>query len=406
MNFNPPKKNIEQWALYFHIPFCERKCGYCDFFSVANYERQPIRRYFSYLEREYQLFTREFEKRNARISSIYFGGGTPSYVPADNIVSLLSIIGSTIVINEDTEITIEVNPSSAITRKFEKYSAAGINRISIGIQSLIPSELDQLERIHTVTEAVETFNSARNAGFDNISVDLIFGIPGQTPNSWYESILGILELKPEHISAYSLTPEPGTPMYEVFQNGRLSLPVDELSAELFFLSQFYFKSAGYSQYEVSNFALNNREARHNSHYWSKKQYKGFGVSAHSFFDNIRSWNTKDFDEYYSRLDAGETSGSGSEQLTDIQRMNETIMLSLRTSEGLSLSKFKAEFGAKTTKELMKKVSLLAENDYSSFYFKDSGSVISLSSRGLFLSDEIISRLLFDGKEESQLNLIK
>ncbi|KPK88615.1 hypothetical protein AMJ80_10860, partial [bacterium SM23_31] len=267
----------EDWGLYFHIPFCEHRCSYCDFFSTADCGFEKIERYFSRLSREFDLFARSVDKRTVHVQSVYFGGGTPSYAPASEITSLLSKILAEFDITEDIEITVEVNPHSALQETLSAYMEARVNRLSIGVQSLNPNELTILERIHSVNDCLTTVDVARKTGFHNISLDFIYGIPGQTMQSWKKTLEDAAAVHAEHISAYMLMLEKGTKMTGLLQSGALQLPDEDAVAEMYEFAHLFLGKSGYEHYEVSNFAKPGYASQHNIHYWKRKPYKGFGM---------------------------------------------------------------------------------------------------------------------------------
>jgi len=385
----------ENWGLYFHIPFCETRCGYCDFFSTAGYTREQIRHYFAYLTREFEVFSGTIDRSHSRVHSIYFGGGTPSCAPAGCIARLIEKIDAAWSLPDGVEISVEVNPRSAVLRTLKTYKAAGVNRLSIGVQSLQHDELKTLERLHGVPEAVQTIESARAAGFRNVGVDILFGIPGQTSASWITTLGEIAALKPEHISVYLLTLEQGTPLEKAVRAGRMTMPPEHTTALLYEQAHACLTASGYSHYEVSNYAREGFFSRHNTHYWRREPYRGFGLSAHSYYRAVRSWNTTDFDSYYRMIDGGILPVHGSEHLTQVQQMNESIMLGLRTDAGITMSGFKEKFGGQAALYLRKKCDTLINDPAARRYFADTRDAIRLNAAGFFVSDAIISRLFFD-----------
>jgi len=384
----------ERWGLYFHIPFCEKRCSYCDFCSSEGYTSDFMLKYLSALSCEFDLFNTEFDRSRCEISSVYFGGGTPSHVPPRALAKLLNKIRVEAPVMSNAEITVEVNPHSALRSALNIYIDAGFNRLSIGFQSLIQAELKTLGRLHDPENAVRTLINAREAGFANIGVDLIYGIPGQTETSWTASLEKVIDLGPGHISTYALTFEPGTPMHRAVNNGKITPPLDETVAHLYEIGHDILSGSGYDHYEVSNFALPDHHSKHNVHYWQRKPYAGFGLSAHSCNNTIRSWNTSDFDTYFDISASGTRPFAGSETLTPVQKKNEAIMLGLRTKSGLSFDEFKSEFGVKSAEILEQKYKDYRENPEISQYFENRKDGIRLNARGFFLSDEIITHLFF------------
>lgn len=387
----------EDWGIYFHIPFCERRCNYCDFFSTAGCGFEKIEQYFSYLSREFELFSRGIDKRAVHVHSIYFGGGTPSYAPASEITSLLLKILTEFDITESIEITVEVNPHSALKETLSSYREAGVNRLSIGVQSLNPDELTILERIHSADAGFSTVETARKTGFSNISIDFIYGISGQTMQSWKKTLEGAAAMQPEHVSAYMLMLEKGTKMTGLVQSGVLPAPDEDIVAEMYEHAHSYLEKSGYEHYEVSNFAKPGYASQHNVHYWKRKPYKGFGMSAHSYHNNTRSWNTTDFASYFSAIDNGTLPTEGSERLSLVQQINEEIMLRLRMRDGLSFREFALQFGRHAADILKQKINELLQDKNAERYFHPAkrDERVRLTSQGFLVSDKIISQLLLD-----------
>ncbi len=392
---------MKDFGVYIHIPFCEHKCSYCDFFSLAGSGKSEISRYFDHLNREIELFSSE-SNVPPQISTIYIGGGTPSSVPFVLIDEIIGTVYKCFGRPIQKEITIEVNPHSAIRKNFDEYLKAGINRLSIGIQSLNDKELRALDRIHTRDICISTLKSARTAGFSNISIDLIFGIPGQTINSWKSTLDRIIELKPEHISAYSLMLEPGTKMTMRVYSGKTALPDEAISIEMFELTRKLLTENGYTHYEISNYSLPGNNSIHNSNYWELIPYKGFGLSSHSYFDNIRTWNTNDPKVYCDMIDNNKLPEGGKEKLDIIDRINETIMLGLRKTTGFSFNKFGSEYGDKAAEILRRKVDFINQRAGFGVMVSREDNFICLSKKSLIISDEIISSLLFGKDDKDRL----
>lgn len=389
--------NSDEWSMYFHIPYCEHRCNYCDFFTTASSDTGVIKNYLSYLSRELDIFLKFSVGQDITVKSIYFGGGTPSYVPTEAITGIVNQITSSCSIADSTEITVEMNPKSALREKLEIYKKSGINRISLGVQSLQSGELSSLERIHSTNECFETVRAARETGFNNISIDVMFGIPGQTMNSWMDTLEGVLEMEPEHISFYALMLERDTKMTKLVDQGKIILPEDEVTTEKYRAAIKKLNSYSYEHYEVSNCALPGYQSQHNSRYWSGHSYKGFGMSAHSFHHPERSWNTCNYKVYFDSINNCVLPTSGSEQLTELQQMNEEIMLRLRMKEGLNRTKFQKRFGTQNTDTLFYAIEHLIDDASLARFMRLNSHSISLTTEGLFVSDSIISHLLFPEK---------
>lgn len=328
-------KNREGFEIYVHIPFCVRKCDYCDFVSfVASKECQ--RKYFDALKRQIEL-KREIMGQ-VPVVSCFFGGGTPSLPDEELIEEVLFLLKESFSFSEDAEITIEVNPNSGAKEKLIRYRQAGFNRLSIGLQSCNEKELKVLSRVHSYEDFLCTYQDAREAGFDNINIDLMSALPGQTLASYEESLRKVIELKPEHISAYSLIIEEGTPFFERYKDLQ-GLPSEDEEREMYYLTESVLNSAGYYRYEISNYAKPGYECRHNVGYWRRVPYIGFGIAAASLYKEKRYMmhtNLEDFIE--GKFTEEET------LLTREEQMEEFVFLGLRCTDGISKAEFKETFG--------------------------------------------------------------
>lgn len=285
-------------GLYIHVPFCRSKCRYCDFNSFSNRDN-TIPTYFSSLGREALLWAKYLT--NARIQTIYFGGGTPSFAGAINIASILTIVKSTLNIADVKEITIEANPDSVDSNMVTRLIEININRLSLGIQSFDNDLLAMLGRPHNSEKAIEAFRSARTAGFRNISIDLLYGLPNQTLEQWESTIETSIGLAPEHISLYALTLDPNTGMARDITGGLLPYPDPDLAADMYMVAQEALSAASYENYEISNWALPGYECQHNMNYWNNGDYIGLGAGAHSHYQENRFSNIKDPDDYINSL---------------------------------------------------------------------------------------------------------
>lgn len=326
---------MKEIGLYIHIPFCKKKCSYCDFISFAN-KNNLIKDYIKALKKEIQ-----FNKNRAVdyiIDTIYIGGGTPSYIDEKYVVELLEEIKQNYNIDGAAEITIEVNPGTVNKEKLEAYKNAGINRLSIGLQETENSILKQIGRIHTFEKFLETFNIAREVGFNNINVDLMIGIPNQGIKNIKESLKRIIALKPEHISVYSLIVEEGTPIKKLIERGDFKLPPEEIERQEYWLVKKKLEEAGYKHYEISNFAKEDFQSKHNLNCWNQKEYLGFGVAAHSYFNLERYSNIESIEEYIK----GAKYIVHEKQTKDAE-MKEYMLLGLRKIDGVKISGFKNKF---------------------------------------------------------------
>lgn len=359
-------KNLE---LYIHIPFCVKKCNYCDFLSFPC-DEPTQREYVSALIREIGFYGASM-KDDYEVSTIYFGGGTPSWLDELQMMRLLDALGEHFTISKDVEVTLECNPGTVTGGKLSLYRRNGINRLSIGLQSTDNRELNVLGRIHTYEQFLKTYELARNAGFTNINIDLMSGIPSQTVESFAKSLKRIINLKPEHVSAYSLIIEKGTPFYEKYKFDMVKqeaglqpdmLPHEDEVYRMYKLTQMMLGEAGFERYEISNYGKAGRECKHNVGYWTRENYLGIGLGAASLIDNIRYSNTRNLYEYMENThqietclftssdetDPAQTMGTNlhisAEQLSRQAAMEEFMFLGLRMTRGILRADFERNFG--------------------------------------------------------------
>lgn len=334
--------------IYIHIPFCIKKCAYCDFLSAHSTEEER-ERYVNLLCEE--IAASSVRAKEYEVVTVFFGGGTPSILKGDQIEKILKVLRERFVIAENAEITLEMNPGTVTGEKLEIYKRAGINRLSIGLQSVHNEELKMLGRIHTYEEFLESYHMAREVGFDNMNVDLISAIPGQTVESWRKTLSTILELKPEHISAYSLILEPGTPFYELYakENDKVEklLPDEEAERQMYRQTKVMLKEAGYERYEISNYSRPGYECRHNLGYWNRVPYLGFGIGAASLVPQEMSMKGKmcrysnpDNIEEYQKCFLDKFKG---EPLEREDEMEEFMFLGLRKTSGVLKGQFQSCF---------------------------------------------------------------
>ncbi len=325
----------ENKGLYIHIPFCVRKCPYCDFYSISDLSLK--KNFITALAGEIQLRS---DLRN-KFDTIYLGGGTPSLIDPDDIEKILVLINKSFPITSDSEITIEINPGTVDKEYFSNIKAIGINRINLGIQSFQENKLKFLKRIHSADQAKKTVDRAINAGFKNIGLDLIYGLPGENKQAWIADINAALDFSPSHLSCYMLTYEPGTKMYNDRQNGIITPLNEDITADLFMATSLHLtENYGFSHYEISNFASDKTtRSIHNQKYWSGISYLGLGPSAHSFDTKTRSWNLKDVKTYVELIKTGKLPVLDKEILNCQQKTVEMVMLGLRTSDGINFKKF-------------------------------------------------------------------
>ena len=319
--------------LYIHIPFCARRCSYCDF-SIAVRKNVPAREYLACIERELQLV-----EAPSGLDTIYLGGGTPSLLPPDALTTLLTSVRQAFPLTDPSavEITLEANPEDVTADAASAWRRAGVNRVSLGGQSFDDRVLRWMHRVHDAAQTGEAFRALRNAGFDNVSLDLIFALPAELERDWSRDLDQALALEPEHLSLYGLTVEARTPLARWITRGAATAPDDERYAGEYLLAHERLYDAGYRFYEVSNAALGDRRSRHNSAYWADRPYAGLGPAAHSYDGSARRWNLAAWEQYRETITAGRSPVASTEELTDEQRELERIYLGLRTSDGLALT---------------------------------------------------------------------
>ncbi len=323
-------------GIYVHIPFCASFCTYCGFYSEVCPRFGGHGRYVAALKREMAL-RRDFLDGGGPVKTIYFGGGTPSLLCAEDFTAIAAALWETFDLSHLEEFTVEVNPEDVASgaAPLEAYRAAGVNRISMGVQSFCDEHLKWMNRRHTAATAREAFARLREAGFGNISIDLIFGFADLTEGQWRYNLEQAVALRPEHISAYQMSIDPESTLAEMAALGQYSEPDDETCVAQYSLLQNTLDAAGYEQYEISNFCLPGRHSRHNSAYWDRTAYLGLGAAAHSFNGcDRRQWNPASVEEYCSALEAGHLPYGGGERLTADDVYNEKIMLGLRTARGV------------------------------------------------------------------------
>ncbi len=336
-------------SIYIHIPFCLRKCAYCDFYSETRLSLIPD--YLKALETEIHLRAEsDISSPHDHIDTIYLGGGTPSLLDIKQIDRIFQTLNTRFRVSPDAEITVEINPGTVDSDYLTGLKGTGVNRLSIGVQSFDDVKLAFLNRIHTADEALKTIDRAETAGFENISLDLIYGVPGETRAAWIRDLKKALDRRPSHISAYMLTLEPGTPLADQMKQGNFIPFGNDMMSLLFKMTSRYLTQNGFEHYEISNFSRGKaNRSRHNSRYWNMASYLGFGPGAHSYDGAVRSWNHRSIDRYITDLASGQLPVEDHETLSLEQKMAEFIMLRLRTLEGLDLDEFQDRFQLPFTK---------------------------------------------------------
>ncbi|MBP3255464.1 MAG: oxygen-independent coproporphyrinogen III oxidase [Clostridia bacterium] len=333
---------MKEFGIYVHIPFCRSKCYYCDFISFGSKECLWDK-YIDALIKEIEFNKKKIGEKN--ITTIYIGGGTPSIINSEYITKILSIIKENYNIKPNCEITIEVNPGTITRKKLEDYKNAGVNRLSIGLQSTNNNLLKEIGRIHTYEQFLETYKLARECGFENINVDLMLALPNQKLSDLEESITEVIKLNPKHISVYSLILEEGTKLYDMVNNNELSLPDDEIERKMYWTVKNKVEEAGYRHYEISNFSKPGFESKHNLNCWNQEEYIGFGLAAHSYMDKKRFYNIINLEEYIKNIEENnfEKNSFVEEIQNDDDMKKEYMMLGLRKIEGVSIQAFKNKF---------------------------------------------------------------
>lgn len=367
-------------GIYIHIPFCKKKCHYCNFYSTpsSKYRDELI----SALHKELLL---QKSYLNEAVETIYFGGGTPSLLTTDEIKNLIETITENYSLKNDVEITLEVNPDDINAQKARELKTTAVNRISIGVQSFFHQDLTYLNRIHSPKQAEYAIKAIQDAGFSNLSIDLIYGIPSLGMEHWKENLSRTVEMQIPHISAYAITVEPNTNL-EVLIRLEKRQPVSDVeTANQFRFVMNYLKEQNYEHYEISNFCLPGMESKHNKAYWENIPYLGIGPSAHSFNKFSRQWNCSNLGEYIAAITAKKIPCE-TETLSANQRYNEYIMMSFRTNRGVSTEQLKTLFGEEYSMYFQKVMKIYEKKNLLTF----SDSIISLNEEGKLFSDSIIS----------------
>lgn len=379
----------KQIGLYIHIPFCKQKCSYCDFCSYANKE-SFIKRYIQCVLKEIIEVgnNNKIDFENGKddlflVKTIYIGGGTSSLIDSKYIVQIIEDIKLNFEIDEKAEITIEVNPGTVTLEKLEDYKRAGINRLSIGLQSTHEHLLKEIGRIHTYLDFLDTFRFAREAGFENINVDLMIGLPNQTLEEVKDSIEEIVSMEPEHISVYSLILEENTPLFKKVEEG-LELPNEDLERKMYWAVKQTLEQNNYIHYEISNFAKKGYESKHNLDCWNQKEYIGFGIAAHSYTNGIRYSNIENIEQYIKNYDEDKTEENlVFHEKQDMEAMQkEYMLLGLRKIDGVSIQEFKIKFVANPVFLYHDKLEKLVNEEL----VEIDGDMIKLTNKGLDLAN--------------------
>lgn len=378
---NNMKKEI---SIYIHIPFCDHKCIYCDFYSIITSDN--VNNFLDALKKEIVTYA-ELLRDRVSVNTIFFGGGTPSLMNPGYINEILSFLHKNFEIKKNAETTLETNPGTVDINKIREFKLAGINRLSIGIQSFNDDELKFLTRIHDKETAISTVQSAKDAGINNISIDLIFNLPGQTKEKWRDNLRQAVSLPIQHISAYSLILERGTILNKLVLDGKVKMQDSDYDAELYEETIDFLHQNDFIQYEVSNFAKEGYECQHNLAYWNYSDYLSFGTSAHSFINRKRWWNFSSLKMYINAINNSGSAIAGEEFINPEEQLEEFIMLSLR-SKGISKQRLIKMFG----NEWFTKNTLYLNDLSSKGYLVEDEELIKLTKKGYAICDEILKDL--------------
>ncbi len=377
---------MKKLGIYIHIPFCVKKCNYCDFLSFpANTEAREL--YVQTLLKEIRLEAREFH--SYRVQTVFFGGGTPSLLTVLQVTDIMACLRDNFCFAEDAEISMEVNPGTVTAKSLKGYYEAGINRLSIGLQSANDGEMKLLGRIHTYDLFLDAYKAAVEAGFCNLNVDVMSALPGQDAASYKDTLEKVLGLtpRPSHISAYSLIVEEGTPFFEWERQGKLNLPGEEEEREMYEMTGNILAGAGYERYEISNYALQGYECRHNQSYWTRGNYLGFGLGAASLIENMRFTNESDMGQYMERIEEG-WQKENPERLSVSEQMEETMFLGLRLMAGVSKEEFENTYGVSMDSVYGKVIEKHVKNG-----LLTDGERVKLTKKGIDVSNMVMADFL-------------
>ena len=366
-------------GLYVHIPICVRKCNYCDFCSFSGLSRDTVRRYVQMLCSEII----SYKGKGIAVNTIFFGGGTPTLLSVDEMKMIFAAINEAFLVDTDAEITMEANPGTTCYEKLAGYIECGVNRFSIGLQTIHENELKILGRIHNFSDFLKTYSDIRSLGVKNINIDLMYGIPLQTMDSFKETLDTVAKLEPDHLSVYGLILEEGTPFYSISDS--LPIPSEDIECDMYSLACDVLKQYGYRHYEISNYAKGGFESKHNKKYWESKEFIGVGVSAYSYLSGRRFGNTKDLQKYLS----GEGLSEYCESLSLEDEKYEYAMLALRLDRGITLSEYQKLFSENFLSGRETVISKLSEGGY----IRLDNDNLALTEKGFYVSNSIITELL-------------
>lgn len=376
---------MKKLGMYIHIPFCIKKCLYCDFCSFDKYNDDKIDEYINMLVKELGMYPNI--ENNYEIDSIFIGGGTPSSIDPKYIEWIINKINKRYKIDNKSEITIEINPGTITNEKADIYKQIGINRISIGVQTFNDSILKKIGRIHNSHDIFKTFEILDKYKFENNSIDLMFNLPNQNIDIAMLDIEQALKLNLKHISYYSLIIEENTPFYDMSERGELKIYDDEVDREIYYKSRNFLKENNFMQYEISNFSKKGFESKHNLKYWNRQEYIGFGISAHSFINEVRFSNTNNIEYYIKNINNNDLKHESHEKINNDERLWEYLILGLRKTKGIKITEFKDKAG--TDYDKLNNIFLKLERDGLIIYGDES---IKLTEIGMDLSNTVFVKL--------------
>ena len=378
---------MDRFGVYVHIPFCKQKCKYCDFISFASYKEK----YKEYVECLINEIRNKKIENPKLVNTIYIGGGTPSILDSEDIINILEAIRNRFKIDTDCEITIEINPGTATKEKLEDYKNAGINRLSIGLQSTSDRILKLIGRIHSYEEFLNTYNLAKEVGFENVNVDLMLAIPTQTESELIDSVQKVIDLKPNHISLYSLILEEGTELEKLISDGKYELLSEELERKMYWETKKLLELNDYKHYEISNFSKKGFESKHNRDCWNQEEYIGFGLAAHSYYNEMRFANIDSLEVYINNI-----KNNNFEKNIDINeiqdkpaKMREFMLIGLRQIDGIKISDFERKFRINPLFYFRFEISRLTDEDLIEVDLDN----IKLTEKGLDFANQVFEEFI-------------
>lgn len=378
---------MKKLGIYIHIPFCKQKCNYCDFYSLK-WDDESENKFIEAIINEIKNYKKQLSS-NYKANTIFFGGGTPTIVKPENLKKIMDCLNEIIEIDKNSEISMESNPNTLTSEKLKAYKQIGINRLSIGIQSLNDEILKSIGRIHNSNEALLGIERAQKSGFDNINTDIMFNIPEQSIKDIEDTVSRIIEKGVKHISFYSLKLEKGTPMFIMEKNHKIIMPDEDIEREMYYLGRRVMERNDLFQYEISNFAEKGFECKHNLKYWNQEEYIGLGPSAHSFLNNTRYSNPSNLKLYCESIQSNKLERLIQEELSDDDLMFEYIMLRLRLTEGLNVNEFKNKFSTDFNEMYSMQINYLVKNEL--IVFKN--DYICLTKKGMDVSNYVIQEFM-------------